>query len=405
MKKTIAALTMILSFSAFAESEYVTTEITSKDRAMPVFFESLKNKMTFSLGWKDGANPKKWKKAGLEKARELMIQQNDTTPFNMKVLEEEKRDGYVAKKIAFNISEESRVSAYLLVPENAKSAPAALMLHAHGSEFRIGKEQMVRPINAIDFEDLPDDATAEQTALSKKLNVAVSWAGKYYDDDDHEAVFPGDELAKRGYVVLAFDALGWGDRSVEGFKTDSQQSLASNLFNLGTSFAGIIAQEDCRAAKLLASLPEVDKKKVAAIGFSMGAFRAWQVAALSDDITAGIAQSWFGTMKGLMVIGNNQLKGQSAFAMLHPYIARYLDYPDVAGLAAPKPMLFYNGTEDPLFPIECVKEGYEKMHKIWSANKADAKLHTEIVEGMSHEFRYDRQQSAFDWLDSQFGRK
>ncbi|MBQ1612179.1 MAG: hydrolase, partial [Alphaproteobacteria bacterium] len=74
---------------------YVTTEITSKDRAMPVFFESLKNKMAFSLGWKDGANPKKWKKAGLEKARELMIQQNDTTPFNMKVLEEEKRDGYV----------------------------------------------------------------------------------------------------------------------------------------------------------------------------------------------------------------------------------------------------------------------------------------------------------------------
>ncbi|MBR4375151.1 MAG: hydrolase, partial [Treponema sp.] len=79
MKKTIAALTMILSFSAFAESEYVTTEITSKDRAMPVFFESLKNKMACSLGWKDGANPKKWKKAGLEKARELMIQQNDTT--------------------------------------------------------------------------------------------------------------------------------------------------------------------------------------------------------------------------------------------------------------------------------------------------------------------------------------
>ncbi len=405
MKKIIAALFLATSLSAFAESEYVTTEITSKDRAMPTFYESLKNKMAFSLGWKDGSNPKKWKKAGLAKARELMIQYEDKTPFDMKVLEEEKRDGYTAQKIAFNISEESRVAAYLLIPENAKSAPAALMLHAHGSEFRIGKEQMVRPINAIDFEDLPDDASEEQTRESKKLNVALSWAEKYYDDEGHEHAFPGDELAKRGYVVLAIDALGWGDRSVEGFKTDSQQALASNLFNMGSSFAGIIAQEDCRAAKFLASLPQVDKKRVAAVGFSMGAFRAWQVAALSDDITAGIAQSWFGTMKGLMVIGNNQLKGQSAFAMLHPYIARYLDYPDVAGLAAPKSMLFYNGEKDPLFPVECVNEGYEKMHKIWTANKADSKLHTEIISGMSHEFRYAQQKSAFDWLDSQFGRK
>ncbi len=77
----------------------------------------------------------------------------------------------------------------------------------------------------------------------------------------------------------------------------------------------------------------------------------------------------------------------------------------MAGLAAPKSMLFYNGEKDPLFPVECVNEGYEKMHKIWTANKADSKLHTEIISGMSHEFRYAQQKSAFDWLDSQFGRK
>lgn len=403
MKKIVSmSLIALMSLSLFA-NEYVTTEITSKDRAMPTFFESLKGKMNFSLGWKDGSNPKKWKKTGLEKAREQMIMFNDTTPFDMKVLEEEQRDGYKIQKIAFNISEESRIPAYLLIPNNASNAPAALMLHAHGSEFRIGKEQMVRPIGK-DFEDLTDEATEEEKTAAKKLNVALTWAGKYYDDDNNEECFPGDELAKRGYVVLSFDAFGWGERSVEGFKTDSQQALASNLFNMGSSFAGIIAQEDCRAAKFLASLPQVDKKRVAAVGFSMGAFRAWQVAALSDDITAGIANCWFGTMKGLMVIGNNQLKGQSAFAMLHPYIARYLDYPDVAGLAAPKSMLFFNGSEDKLFPVDCVKEGYEKLHKIWKANKAEEKLHTEIVEGIGHEFRPEQRKSAFDWLDKQFGK-
>ena len=74
-----------------------------------------------------------------------------------------------------------------------------------------------------------------------------------------------------------------------------------------------------RSSEFLASLSEVDKGKVAAVGFSMGAFRAWQVAALSDSITAAIADCWMATMPGLMVPGNNQLRGQSAFPMLHPW--------------------------------------------------------------------------------------
>ena len=128
----------------------------------------------------------------------------------------------------------------------------------------------------------------------------------------------GRRAGQTGYVVLATDALGWGDRSVAGFQRESQQALASNLFNLGSSYAGIIAEEDVRASEFLASLPEVDKSKVAAVGFSMVVFRAWQVAALSNSITSAIADCWMATMPGLMVPGNNQLRGQSAFPMLHP---------------------------------------------------------------------------------------
>ena len=36
--------------------------------------------------------------------------------------------------------------------------------------------------------------------------------------------FIGDELAQRGYVVLATDVLGWGDRVGNG--KDAQQALA-----------------------------------------------------------------------------------------------------------------------------------------------------------------------------------
>ena len=50
-----------------------------------------------------------------------------------------------------------------------------------------------------------------------------------------------------------------------------------------------------------------------------------------------------GRLGDLMQPGGNQLRGQSAFCMLHPALGGRLDYPDVAGLAAPKPMLFLSG--------------------------------------------------------------
>lgn len=395
MKKILwLSILLFVCMSMFSQGatgpEYQTKALTSYDKTMPTFYAKLRDKMEFSMGWKDGADPAQWKAAGLEKAREIMIPYNDTTPFNMEVIAEEKRDGYIAKKVVFNLTEESRVMALLLVPEQkrrdrGKPMPAALMLHDHGSKFTIGKEKMVMTFG--------EDETSK-----KRLAESQNWANIYFN-----GLFPGDELAKRGYVVLSIDALGWGDRSVKNFKTDSQQALASNLFNLGTSYAGIIAMEDCRAAAFLASLPEVDKTKVASVGFSMGSFRSWQVAALSDDITACIADCWMATMQGLMVIGNNQTKGQSAFTMLHPFIAKYLDYPDVAGLAAPKPMLIFAGEQDHLFPKESAQAAFDKMDKIWTANGAKDKLLTKFWP-KGHVFEKDMQDEAFNWLDTMFGK-
>ncbi len=392
MKKKLMIGTLIGVLVVFASMfmvtaaeapEYQTQAIDSPDRSFPVFYESLRNKMQFSLGWKDTVkDPVAWRKEGLAKAREIMIQFQDKTAFNPKVIDQIDRGTYIAKKVVFNISAESRVLALLLVPKGNGPFPAALFLHDHGSKFDIGKEKFVQTWG--------DEA---------RLKSSQEWAVKFFSGK-----FPGDELAKRGYVVLSIDALGWGDRSVPGFKTDSQQALAANLFNLGTSFAGIIAQEDVRASEFLAGLPEVDKKKVAAIGFSMGAFRAWQCAALSDAITAGVADCWMATMQGLMVPGNNQLKGQSAFSMLHPYIARYLDYPDVAALAAPKPLLVYAGGQDGLFPVSSVNEAFAKMKKVWTANKAADKLETKIWADQGHVFVQEMQNEAFNWLDKQFGK-
>jgi dienelactone hydrolase len=138
-------------------------------------------------------------------------------------------------------------------------------------------------------------------------------------------------------VVFASDALGWGDRECNGY--ESQQALASNLFNLGSSWAGLVAVEDRAAAAFVASLPFVDSSRVAAVGHSFGAYRSWQLAALSDDVTLCAASCSFGTVAGLMAPGGNRTRGQSAFCMTHPGISRLMDFPDVVRHAAQSPVL------------------------------------------------------------------
>ena len=63
-------------------------------------------------------------------------------------------------------------------------------------------------------------------------------------------------------------------------------------------------------------------------------------------------------------------------------------------------MLFYNGTEDGLFPLAGVEACYARLHRVWQAQNADDKLVTKLWPA-PHEFNTDMQQEAFDWLDKQ----
>ena len=361
---------------AFAQSEYQTSGVQDN---MPAFAPSLKNKLTFPLAWTPQVSDlPAWRAAGRAKVLELTLQSPDHTPFKPQVLAEVDRGAYVARKVAFNLTADSRVVGLLLVPKGKGPFPAALMLHDHGGRFDIGKAKLIEPWG---------DAA--------KLATAHAWTKKYFSGR-----FPGDALAQRGYVVLAVDALGWGDRGP--LTGEAQQALAANSFNLGTSLAGIMALEDTRAAEFLAAQPEVARGKVAAVGFSMGGFRAWQVAALSDAISSFVVVNWMATSDGLMVAGNNQLKGSSAWNMLHPGLVRYLDYPDVASLAAPKPALFFAGEKDGLFPAASVQTAFGKMAKVWGAWKAPGRFEAHMLPG-GHEFTQPTQEAAYDWLDKQMG--
>ena len=369
----------LLSLStASAQTNSAAYEVTGN---MPVFYQQMKQQLTYPLAWgkaeeKDFA---KWKAQARHVLAECMQNlQPAPKAYAMEVTDREQRDGYEARKIRFNLSEWSRVPAYLLVPEGEGPFPAIVLLHDHGAHFSIGKEKMVRPFHVA----------------PEVMEDADQWASQCYDGQ-----YVGDYLARHGYVVLAVDALFWGERGrKEGTSYDAQQALASNFLQMGASWGAFINVDDMRSAEFLASLPFVDKERVGSLGFSMGAYRSWMLAALTDVVRASASICWMNTTEHLMTLANNQNKGGSAYAMLIPALRRYLDYPHVASIACPKPTLFFNGTQDKLFPIEGVRDAYREMEAVWKSQGASDHLVTKLWDE-KHFFNKEMQKETLEFFD------
>ena len=333
-------------------------EITNN---MPVFHDKMKELLTFPMSWQsqDDKDFDVWR----QQARKILFDCMDIVQpapenYDMKVIDSEQRKGYKALKIEFNISKWSRVSAYLLVPDGDEMFPSVVTLHDHGAHFLIGKEKMVRPFN-VDENIISD---------------ADSWVLKCYD-----GIYVGDYLAMNGYVVLSVDALFWGDRGCrEGINYDNQQALASNFMQMGASWSAFINMDDMRSVEFLASLPFVDKDRIGCLGFSMGAYRSWMLSSMTDTVKASASVCWMNTTDYLMTVDNNQNKGGSAYSMLLPRIRKYLDYPHVASIACPKPSLFFNGSQDKLFPVQGVEDAYTQMKDVWYSAGASEKLLTKM---------------------------
>lgn len=350
---------------------------------LPVFYAEIKRGLNFPCSWLSGAYSDfdAWRSQTRQLVFDHLLTEPPRASFQPVTIAEEDRGSYTARKVVFNLNGWSRVLGYLLVPKGEGPFPAVLLLHDHGAKFDIGKEKMVRPFG----ESPARIASAQQW-------VASGYGGR----------FVGDELARRGYLCLAVDALNWGDRAGAG--KEGQQALASNLLNMGMSLAGLTAWEDLAALRFLATRPEADTTRMAAIGHSFGSYRAWQLAALSEQIRAAVCICWMAGRSELLVPGNNLTKGQSSYTTLHPGLTRLLDYPDVASLACPRALLFYNGEDDHLFPWLAARAAFDKMRRIWEEQGAGDRLETRFWPG-GHQFSLEMQEAAFAWLDEQLGRR
>lgn len=327
---------------------------------LPTYVEQLKTELTYPMAWGNSKthNFSKWKRQAKAKVLEcMMASPRQADSYSMNIISQEQREGYKAMKIEFNVNAYSRIRAYILVPEGDGPFPAINLLHDHGGHLFIGKEKMIRPI----------DENAEVT------DDARMWSERLYDGQ-----YMGDYLASKGYVVFSADAPMWGERGrEEGVDRSKYDIIAGNMMMLGRDLSAFMTYDDISGTHFLSTLPYVDSSRIGCAGCSMGGYRAWMLSALSDDIKVGASICWMTTTMVQMSVKDKK-KEYGGFANCIPGLRQYLDYPHIASLACPKPMLFINGTQDHLFPVDGTREAFSIMQETWKSQNAADKISTEL---------------------------
>jgi dienelactone hydrolase len=305
------------------------------------------------------------------------------------------RGAYVRERVLINTAPHCRIPVYVLVPKELdKPAPGIVALHDHGGFYFWGKEKVV--------EVAPEHP--ELTRFKQGCYASRSIA---------------DELAKRGFVVVAPDMLHWGERAlyldadperirnrtldvteadIKEFNARSwahEELLGRTVLACGATWSGIIASDDSRVADYLAARPDVDPRRLGCIGLSVGAVRSMFLGALHPLVRASVAVCW---MSEYPAMARNHIRNGIGFTKLVPGLYGDLDWPDLAGLHWPGSLMTISGLQDALFPVDAMRRAVDKARRIFEKAGSPDNYRGVFFDG-PHEFNLELQEQAFAWLE------
>jgi dienelactone hydrolase len=314
----------------------------------------------------------------------------------VEVIEKQDRGEYTLERILFSTTPALRVPAFVLAPKNpeGKRLPAIVALHDHGGFYMWGKEKLVR-------------LDGEHPALTKFK--ASLYAGRSIAED----------LARAGYVVAVIDMHYWGDRRmllsddaedwrerpatmteerVNAFDRRSnlnEQLMARSIYTAGATWAGIMAWDDIRTVDYLLTRSDVDPKRIGCAGLSLGAVRSIYLAAADPRIKVAVAVCWMTTFPSQL---RDRIVNTVGFTKLIPGLYHELDYPDIASLAMPSPLLVIGGGKDQLFDPAGVQAAFEKLRACYRKAKIPERVQCSFYPDAPHEFNAEMQAEAWAFL-------
>lgn len=199
-------------------------------------------------------------------------------------------------------------------------------------------------------------------------------------------------FARHGYVCLVIDTLQLGE--IEGIHHGTYRHKMWWWNSRGYTPAGVEAWNCIRALDYLETRKEVDAARFGVTGRSGGGIYSWWISALDDRIKAAVP------VAGITDLQNHVVDGCVEGHCDCMYLVNTFgwDYPLVAALVAPRPLLISNSDKDTIFPLDGVLRVHEKVRNIYRLYGAEKNLGLNITEG-PHKDTQELRIHAFVWFN------
>jgi dienelactone hydrolase len=331
-----------LAFPGYADRSklLVVKDAAGKDRAI-----------TDAFGW---GKRRAQILAALQSVMGVLPDAYQRVPLDMKVVSETATGDYVRKKITYGSDLSSRVTAWLLVPNNVKrGSPAMLCLH-------------------------------DDNALGKDEPAGLGGPG---------GMPYADELAKRGYVCLVPDYPSFGEdrydlaKITKAYASGAMKAVWDNL----------------RGIDLLETLPEVNPKRIGVIGHGLGGQNALLTAAFDYRLAAVVSSCGFTTFP--------HYRGGKLADWAKPHMMPRIktacendparipfDFAEVLAAVAPRPVLVSAPLRDSVMGAEGVKSAVKSATAVYQLRKAAAALQAAYPDS-GRDFTAAARAEAYAWLD------
>jgi pimeloyl-ACP methyl ester carboxylesterase len=252
----------------------------------------------------------------------------EKTPLNARVLRKVIKDRYRMEHIIFESRPGFYVTASMYIPGDADPAPFPAIIYCSGH-------------------------TAEGYRSRAYQHIIIN-------------------LVRKGFIVLAFDPVGQGERleyydpetgkSVIGSPTREHSYPGAQAFITGQSQAGYMIWDGIRAVDYLLTRNEVDPERIGITGRSGGGTQAAYIAAVDERIYAAAPEAYITTFSRLL----QSIGPQDAEQNLFGGIRHGIDHADLLAVRAPRPALIVSTTND-FFSIQGSREAFRELQAVYDA--------------------------------------
>jgi hypothetical protein len=261
-------------------------------------------------------------------------------PGPARVVNKEEHDGYTLERLVLDLNGVEPVPAILLIPhKRATKAPGLLYIHWHGGMYDLGKEQLLKGVDA-------------QPAYAP---VCV----------------------EKGLVTLAIDSWCFGERKHVADGHEGEQDAFKLMLWRGQVLYGMMMFDEFRAMDYLASRPEVDTTRLGALGMSMGSTKAWWLAALDPRVKVCMDVCCLTDYEEL--IRTQGLKEHGIYYYV-PSLLKHFQTAGINELIVPRARLSVNGRRDPLTPPAGVEKVRDRLLPLYRKYGKESDCHIELFD-------------------------